>query len=272
MTADGATGLPGAAPASADLRGDLGRAWRVWVEQPGLPLCAAAVGVVVALGSSAGAVGASASLLSLLLLGWVGTERLWYLRAWQGGRLRPQELLPVTFRYLGRFLVLGALAGALYVLLALPALVVVVRRAADVGLSGAAAEQVDVSAVVPVWAAVWLLAALVALDVAGTFVTPALVYSTWRVREALVLGLRLLRRTWPHAGLYVVAPPLALVLVNQAVAPAWVLGVPAVVAAALLNLLVKGAVASLYLRAAPLTGPDGAVTPPAHPPRYPREP
>ena len=48
------------------------------------------------------------------------------------------------------------------------------------------------------------------LDVALTFVTPALAFRTRRVGEAVSLGLRMIRSDWPSCAAYVLAPPLAL--------------------------------------------------------------
>ncbi|MFP5219273.1 MAG: hypothetical protein ACLGIG_05985 [Actinomycetes bacterium] len=149
-----------------------------------------------------------------------------------------------------------------YLVLCAPALVVVVDRAVEAA-ERAGTTAVDARQVVPAWAAVWLTVAVLILDMVGTFVTPALVYSTWRVTEAVRLGVRLLRRSWPHAAVYVVVPPLALVLLNQVAQPAWLLGAVGVVVAALLNLLVKGAVAAYYLRVMPVPGADGALKPKA---------
>lgn len=99
--------VPAVPPAAADPVGDLARAWRVWKRHPGLPLGTTVVAICVASGAAEGAVGVVASLVAVVLLGWVGTERLWYLRAWRGDRLRATELLPATLRYFPRFFVLG---------------------------------------------------------------------------------------------------------------------------------------------------------------------
>lgn len=241
-------------PGLSDPLGDLGRALRVCREHPGLPVGTALVAVLGALTSVRGGLGAVATLLAVAAVGWVGTERLWYLRAWTGRTLSPGEAVRTTLRCFVRFLLLGLLAGFLYLVLAAPALVAVARAALDALGDPAALD-------VPVWAVVYLVVALVLLDVLGTFVTPALVYSTRRVGEAVALGLLLLRRTWPHAALYVVLPPLAVVLGNAAAGPATGVAVVTVVVAALVNLVVKGAVAAYYLRLVEPVGPDGAAGP-----------
>jgi hypothetical protein len=104
----------------------------------------------------------------------------------------------------------------------------------------------------------------VLLDVVGTFVTPALTYSTWRVGGALLIGMQVLRRSWPHAALYVVVPPVALVVVNLFAQPGLLAATVTVALASLLNLLVKGAVAAYYLRVVGPVAPDGAQKPPAY--------
>lgn len=259
--------LPPAPPAgAADPIGDLARAWRVWRRHPGLPLGSAAVAAAVALSAAPGPAGGLGTLVALLTVGWVGTERLWYLRAWHADGLRAGALAPATLRYLGRFLLLGLGAGVAYVLLALPAIVAVVRRAVQAAQDAAASgSTVETDGLVPLWSTAWLVGAVLVLDVLGTFITPALVYSTWRVSVAVPLGLRLLRLTWPHAALYVVVPPLALVVLNTVGGTGGWLGAGLVVVAALANLLVKGAVAAYYLRVVGTAGPHGAVKPPPYP-------
>ncbi|MFN2543530.1 MAG: hypothetical protein ABR600_03015, partial [Actinomycetota bacterium] len=48
------------------------------------------------------------------------------------------------------------------------------------------------------------------VDFLLTFVTPALAFSTYKVTEALRIGIGMIRSKWPRSGWYVVAPPLAL--------------------------------------------------------------
>ncbi|HWH28053.1 MAG TPA: hypothetical protein VNU26_03665 [Mycobacteriales bacterium] len=252
----------------SDPLGDLGRAAAVWRRYPLLPVATVATASVLCLTNASDGVAVLAGLGALLLVGWPGTERLFYLRAWHGDGMRLLELPGATLRFFTRFFLLGLLSAVAYLVVALPALVEVSRRALDAARQGAAAgvtdpAQVDVD--IPLWATLWLIAAVVVIDMVGTYVTPALTYSTWRVTAAIVLGLQMLRRTWPHAALYVVAPPLAVVVVNLFAQWGLATATIAVVLAALLNLLVKGAVAAYYLRVVGPVPPNGAQKPPAHP-------
>src|SRR5439155_25886579 len=62
-----------------------------------------------------------------------------------------------------------------------------------------------------------LTAVAILLDFALTFVTPALAFSTRRAKEALAMGLRMIPSEWPRAALYVLVPPLAILLVAHLV-------------------------------------------------------
>ena len=100
----------------------------------------------------------------------------------------------------------------------------------------------------------------VVLDVLLTFVTPALVFTSHRVRDALSIGLRLLRRSLPGAAAYALVPPLAVVLASLWTGLPQAVAVPLVAVTTLANLLVKGATAALYLRLVPMVGPLGAMS------------
>ena len=110
-----------------------------------------------------------------------------------------------------------------------------------------------------------------------TFVTPALAFFTASVNEALKVGWRMIRETWPACALYVFAPPLAL----EALARAWWVGPLGIIGSIVVGLLgglvglaSKGATAAFFLRRYP-SGDDGAafahqgsqVDPVAAPPR-----
>jgi hypothetical protein len=101
-------------------------------------------------------------------------------------------------------------------------------------------------------AGVWIFAVVAMLvDFALTFVTPALAYSTRRVREALRMGLRMIREQWPRSSAYVIVAPLAVQLMYRVVRPTQVraaLAVPVAVASGVIGLAFKGAIARFYLR------------------------
>lgn len=191
--------------------------------------------------------------LVIALVGWPGAQRLWFLRAASGRRLAAGEALRVTFRYFGRFAVLGLVLAAAFVPILIPAAVwyaVHTQRLAD-------------GTVITPAPSGWILLigalATVLLDVALTFVTPALVFTSHRVRDALRVGFRLLRASWPAAAPYALVPPLAAVAVSlySGLRPA--VSIPLVAASTMVNLIVKGATAAYYLRVMPSVGVDGAL-------------
>lgn len=101
----------------------------------------------------------------------------------------------------------------------------------------------------------------VVTDVSLTFVTPALAFSTRRVRRALAIGLRMIRSEWPVSAWYVLVPPLAAVLIVQILTRTSdvPVGIQLLTSAfaTLLNLWFKGATAAFYLRRHDV-GDDGA--------------
>jgi hypothetical protein len=165
----------------------------------------------------------------------------------------PGEALSLTFRYFGRFFVLGLLVFAVSLVALLPLIVATVSH-----MSTAADGSVTTSGTGLGYLVYGALVTLV-LDVVLTFVTPALVFTSHRVGTALRVGLRLLRVTWPHTALYVMVPPLAAVLVSLYAGLPAAVSVPLVVVSTLLNLVVKGATAAYYLRVMPSVGIDGAL-------------
>jgi hypothetical protein len=111
------------------------------------------------------------------------------------------------------------------------------------------------------------------ISIAFTFVTPALAFTTRRVRDASRIGLRMIRTEWPACSGYVVAPPIVSFAIVRFVGPwsdADLLSRLLIVACApLLNLWFKGATAAFYLRRHE-PGDSGAAfagrTPPPPPP------
>lgn len=151
---------------------------------------------------------------------------------------------------------LGLAVGGAGAVLALPVFVAIVRVAQfeDDG-------SVSFLDELPLWATAYA----VLLGVLGyallTFVSPAIVYSSKRVRDAVPIGLRLLRVSWPRTAAYVLVPAVL------AGVPGLLLGLEPVggrtaLATAFTTLVLalgRGAVAAYYLRTVPGAGPDGAV-------------
>jgi hypothetical protein len=98
-----------------------------------------------------------------------------------------------------------------------------------------------------------------ALDIAFTFVTPALAFSTESAWSALRIGTRTLNRLWPRDWVYAVVPPMAFTILTRFVPHAFgsrllTAGIGA--AAQVLTVLFAGATALLYLREVDPGAPD----------------
>lgn len=262
--------VPDRIPASqAAFLDDVGRVLQAWRRTPLLPTAVVAVAAVTLLASASNpGLSALGGLLGLLLVGWPGAERLWYLRLWTGRTLTLGEAWRATLRCFGRFFVLGLLVVGIATVLAVPLIVAVVR---EVDLStGTAPELSDL----PRWTAVYAVLLATTGYVLLTFVSPALVYSSRRVRDAIPIGLRLLRVSWPRTAPYAVLPA------ALAGVPGLFVGFaplsPGTVLTTLLSTLVlavgRGAAAAFYLRTVPGAGPDGAVPPAPAPVYYPPPP
>jgi hypothetical protein len=144
----------------------------------------------------------------------------------------------VSWSYLGRFFVLGLIVYVPATLLLIAVLI----------WWDAINQNQGLPQHLPNWVVVVLLAYSFVLDIALTFVTPALAFTTRRVREAWMIGWSMLRRTWPKCSLYALFPPLT-VLALASLNPthiAWIAGV-LLVTSTLVGLAVKGATASFYL-------------------------
>lgn len=193
-----------------------------------------------------------AGIASVVFVGWVGAERLWYLRAFTDRPMTAREALRASLRYFGRFTRLLLLMAVVMLPLTVPWFIAV-WRAARSG-PGAPADGLGFGLLI------YITVITLVLDFALTFVTPALVYSTTSASHALRVGLRLLRATWPHAAPYVLLPPLAVVLLTRAsTGPVGVVGAAVVVVTALLSLLARGATCAYYLRIVTPVGPNGAL-------------
>jgi hypothetical protein len=236
-------------PADAQFIEDIARAFSVWRSVPALPLITVTFAVCAAWSTSWWTGHVVAAIVSIVFLGWVGSERLWYLRAFTGRRLSVRAALSVSFSYWPRLLCLGLLVGVVTIPLSIPITIAAVSAGTD---GSARHAQLGVG---------WLIysAALsLLIDFTLTFVTPALIYTSGRARDALTIGLGLLRQTWPHAAPYVLIPPLAVVILGRlSQGPVGAIGAAVIVVSYALNLLAKGATACYYLRLVAPVGPDG---------------
>lgn len=181
----------------------------------------------------------------LFMLGWDGIERMFFLAHRDGKKVTLAQLLASVPFFVGRFVRLACLLGA--VVFPLMLIIFVLAGRSHPGASHAArvaARRIELSTVV------------VPIDIALTFVTSALVFTTRSAWRALRIGLAMIRQTWPRSGLYVLCPPLALNMLN-AIYPTDIVAISLLTTAglALLALLAKGSTAAFYLRERPVS-PD----------------
>lgn len=230
----------------AEFKGDLRASLRVWGAAPLLPLTSVALFLTSYIPEPWWWLGLPAFLFAV---GWVGSERIWYLRIYRNEGTTPRELWRMTWAFFWRFVRLGLLAAIVWS----PLLILAFRNIAN------DPDKAESAFTTP---SVWIASAVLTLviDFALTFVAPALAFSTRRVREALRLGVRMLRDQWPRTAWYALVPPLAVVLMLR-VTGAPSLDLPARIAVSigstLLNLWFKGATAAFYLRRVEI-GSEGA--------------
>lgn len=226
--------------------GDVRAALNVWRRFPVLP--AVSVGLFLILtGIRSGWAALLSFVIFFFMAGWVGTERMFYLRGFRGKPMAVGEALRFTRAYIGRYMWLGIVT-----MLPVIAIYIVIAAVSDAPFGDAGGTQ---------WAPLVInMVALIIWDVALTFVTPALAFTTPVVGKAWGIGIKMLRDGWPGTAWYALLPPLAFVALSytrppeSATEPIWLV---ATCAATLLNLLAKGATAAFYLRHSEV-GDDGA--------------
>jgi hypothetical protein len=216
-----------------DFMADLRSALAVWSRQPLLPILSAVVWTLPAALPTGGIIPALGLLWSLFFIGWPGTEREWYRRAFAGQEFPRPEIWRATRRFANPFFRL-ALIVAPFLL--------------------AAIFLVPLSGFDPVVIVLVFVILVFVVDIAATFVTPALAYSTTSAREAISIGWTMLRGDWRAAMPYALTPALVLVvglrfLLVPVVGPANSALSTAI--AALIALALKGATARFYLRRRP---------------------
>ena len=166
--------------------------------------------------------------VALFSIGWYGTQRVWFLRLVRDQEFSAREGWDFTWKFLGRFFVLGLCAAP------------VGAVAAIFLLFGLA------------WGRVALAAVVVPLDILLTFVTPALAYETNHVGEAFKIGREMLRDRWSECLWYALAPPLVLQVVFGFLLPTADLGYVvrflSVVISSSLVLVFRCANACFYMR------------------------
>lgn len=226
---------------------DAKAALRVWQRFPALPAITLGISLMQGFTHLGWAAIGVAFFFGILWVGWVGTERVIYLRGFRGLSITPGEAWRMTGKFWGRYFWTG-------IIVLLPYLVVLIPISVVFGASLGDTEGM--------WgAAISIGLATLVLDVFLTFVTPALAFTTDEPTTAIKVGWRMLREGWPATAWYAVLPPMAFVAITYSqpltTSSRWVWVLAACVAA-LLNLLAKGAVAAFYLREHPEVGNDGA--------------
>jgi hypothetical protein len=220
-----------------EFRKDLSASFKAWRAAPLLPLISVSLLLTTHIPNPWWWVPLPALLFSV---GWVGSERIWYLRIYRNERITPRELWRMTWAFFWRFVRLGLLAMIVWS----PVLFLAIRHIVN------EPENAEKTFSTPT---LWIASAIltVVIDFALTFVTPALAFSTRSVREAVRLGFRMLRDYWPRTAWYALVPPLAVLIMFRVAEPS-ALSLSARVAVSagstLLNLWFKGATAAFYLR------------------------
>jgi hypothetical protein len=215
----------------------------IWVNH--LPAaCFSRLNHVPACRHNAGLAAAEAveDVLIIVTVGWICVTRIWYLRLQRGRTLRLRESITLGGRFFGRVVRLGFLDVGLWLLLMLPFAVVLRHHRGIV--------------------AVVLFAYLVVTDICLTFIVPALAFTTGEARQAIVLGLRMLRSAWPRSAPYALAPGVVLIAMAKLLPYSHIgVGGAAVLAVAtsLLHSAFVGATTQFYLRRVDVPD-DGAAT------------
>ena len=230
--------------AQADvIRDDLAQSAAALSAQPLLVVIT--VGLVLAPVLLSGRLEILAVPLALFQVGFWATQRIWFLRAFRGKPFGTDEIWPLSLVFFGRMLVLGIATACAASLLVLP--VVLTSPLPQPG------EPLPASFV--------FMGVVIALlvDVALTFVVPALSYSTRSVREAFEIGFKMIVDTWPKSALYVLTPGIAATLPAGLLGSSSVIGrIALAIIGAMLALWFKGAIAAYYLRLRPDTPDNGS--------------
>lgn len=233
-------------PTWREFKDDLGRSAGAWRVAPLLPFVSVVLTLTYALPESWWWLFLPAG---WFWAGWLGTERIWYLRIFRNASITRSEAWRLTRAFVWRYVRLAVL-----VLLVWSPVLIVAAPFPAAGSKEAenafrAADVVVVASIITLF-----------VDFTLTFVTQALAFSTRRVRTALKIGLAMLKQQWPRSAWYAAVPPLAVIILVRLFQPAAVNQLVQIimsVAATLLNVWFKGATAAFYVRNVEV-GDDGA--------------
>jgi hypothetical protein len=187
----------------------------------------------------------------VFLIGFVGAQRVWFVRKLRSRSLEPNEVWTLSWKFFWRFVRLGLLAAIALV----PAIVIeLVTRSHHPNAPRG-------SVPLPTAFKVTLVVGLLAVDVLGTFIVPALALTVTSVRDAIRLGWTVTKALWPINAWYLLAPGLTFSVVAgllpQSILPIGAtIGIGAV--SGVLGLWFKATTTAFYLRSFPQTTDYGS--------------
>ena len=187
----------------------------------------------------------------LFLVGFVGAQRIWFVRKLRGRSLEPNEVWTLSWKFFWRFVRLGLLAAVALV----PAIVIAIVTTSH------HPNAPRGSVPLPTGFKVALVVGLLVMDVVGTFIVPALALSVTSVKDAIRLGWTITKALWPINAWYLLAPGLTFSVVAgllpQSILP---IGATIVIGAVsgVLGLWFKATTTAFYLRSFPQTTDYGS--------------
>jgi hypothetical protein len=198
-----------------------------------------------------GVAGLLAFAVEVFLIGFVGAQRVWFLRKLQGLRFVAAEVWTVPWRFFGRFLCLDLLGALLVIPIMVPITIATAHHRTTT------IRSVHLST----WATFGVVLGAFLVDVALTFVVPALALNVRSVKASLRLGWNITKSTWPTNAWYMLAPGVTVVAIAavlpESVASSVVYLVTGLISA-LLNLWFKGAIVAFYVRSVSPASADGS--------------
>jgi hypothetical protein len=186
------------------------------------------------------------------LVGFVGAQRVWFLRKLRGVPFHAREMWTLPWKFFGRFLCLDLLGTAI----ALPVFIPLIF----VTLPPAGTPSANPTPIPTVFRIVLLVGSLL-FDVMLTFVVPALALNVRSARASIRLGWTMTKRTWPANAWYMFTPGITLVALTALLPASTIptgLDVCIGIASGALGLWFKGATVAFYVRSVPAASVDGS--------------
>ena len=210
-----------------------------WRQAPLLPIVAALL-VVIELPSYGLWTIAVVLPVGFFAFGWLGTQLIWYQRAFNGESSNPRQVISLTWSFVARYFWLLCLASV-------PALALLIVLAITKLFTSDSFQSPGVR--------VGVFAYIGVAGMVGTFIVPALAFSTRKVTKAIPHGLRMIAQGWPNNWKYVVVPGVVEAALGSIY---WLVpspGRPALdILITLISLVFAGAIARYYLRTKPTDG------------------